>query len=204
MIPMAKKVVLYGPPGIGKSTLIFFFKNLGLRSTDLEEISIKEGVDSRLFRSNVLFSEWTHFDFFGAANVSPDIVLPPDGIKILLLTTSQKVYDARRDQRDKQRLSKDDQPKHDLLEWKKHMPEDKRQVFYLHSTNIITDTLQILTISGRTSMTDKVLERLFSILPSNFMALMKGILSSDGRTKTQTALLERPQRRVTPKEILSM
>lgn len=99
-------VILFGPPGIGKSTIIGHLKTLGERAVDLED------VDSRLRYQLPNSSDGV---FFGAADLDPKRKYR-NAIKVLIYAP-QEVYAARRLERDSRHPEKASQREHQIEAW---------------------------------------------------------------------------------------
>lgn len=102
-------IILFGPPGVGKSTLIGNLKILGKNAIDLED----------LYPNRMRFQVPNLVDntFIGAADLSPARKYR-NCLKVLL-TLSQEAYDARRAQRDKAQPGKASQAHHNISDWEK-------------------------------------------------------------------------------------
>lgn len=102
------KIILFGPPGIGKSTTIKNLRKFGHSAIDLEDYPQDKWLD---------IIKTTNFTFYGAAGVNPTTVL--EGcVKILLVCKNQKRYEQRRAIRDHQFPLKAAQRHHTQAEWK--------------------------------------------------------------------------------------
>lgn len=100
-------IILFGPPGIGKSTVIGKLKTLGAKAIDLEDL-----YPNRLrFQIPNLVSN----TFIGAADLNPKRKYSK-ALKILL-HADQSVYDARRKGRDASQPGKASQAKHLISDW---------------------------------------------------------------------------------------
>lgn len=105
-------IILFGPPGIGKSTIIGILKTLGQRAIDLED----------LYPNRIRFQipNLTPNDeavFIGAADLSPSRSY--SNTKKVLLYADQSTYDKRRALRDREIPGKANQSKHSIDSWKK-------------------------------------------------------------------------------------
>lgn len=96
-----KFVLLIGPPGSGKSTIIGVAKEKGYRAIDLEEVAHgADGITQRIKKAKEIIAQKTEADYFvGMADVDP-IIFPKDSLKIMLLP-SFEVYRERLNSRDK-------------------------------------------------------------------------------------------------------
>lgn len=104
---MKNNILLFGPPGIGKSTLIATLLKQGKRAIDLES----------LWPSKVRFKvpyviEGT---YIGMADLNPKIRYP-NSIKVLLYMP-QSAYNRRRAARDKSYTEKASQKYHNVEDW---------------------------------------------------------------------------------------
>jgi hypothetical protein len=81
------KFILFGPPGIGKSSLCRCFLN----AYDLEEIEQKQRLQ---------FLENSNYRIYGAADLNPKNVPNPERYTWLVLTMDQEDYEQRRRERD--------------------------------------------------------------------------------------------------------
>lgn len=102
-------VILFGPPGVGKSTLIGILKSRGERAVDLEDV----------YPNQIRFQLPSYLTdaFIGAADLNPQRKYS-NCIKVLLFS-SQDVYDKRRAARDARVPGKGSQSKHSIETWKK-------------------------------------------------------------------------------------
>jgi predicted ATPase len=100
-------IILFGPPGVGKSTLIGVLKTRGQRAIDLED----------LYPNQMRFQipNLTDNTFIGAADLSPKRKYR--NAKKVLLYLPQKAYDARRAQRDHAQSGKASQAHHEIDAW---------------------------------------------------------------------------------------
>lgn len=111
-------IILFGPPGVGKSTLIGILKTQGKRAIDLED----------LWPSKIRFqmpNYLAHGDstFIGAADLNPSRSYP--GAKKILLFMPQDQYDARRAQRDDKVPGKSSQKQHLIDDWTQGVHYDR-------------------------------------------------------------------------------
>jgi hypothetical protein len=104
-----KNIILFGPPGIGKSTLIGILKTKGIGAIDLED----------LYPNRIRFQvpNLVTGKILGAADLNPSRKYS-NAIKVLL-TAKQDVYDARRSERDQKVSGKASQSHHDVSSWEK-------------------------------------------------------------------------------------
>lgn len=104
-----KNFILFGPPGIGKSTIIGILKTKGIGAIDLED----------LYPNRIRFQipNLTQGKFLGAADLNPQRSYA-NSFKILLIA-DQNAYDARRAQRDAKDAGKAAQAHHDVEVWRK-------------------------------------------------------------------------------------
>lgn len=101
-------VILFGPPGIGKSTMIGALKLAGCKAIDAEDIE-----SSRLrFQLPSVVSN----TFIGAADLNPRRQYR-NCLKVLLTLKDQKQYDEQRKARDRLHPGKASQRSHTLEEW---------------------------------------------------------------------------------------
>lgn len=103
-----KNVILFGPPGIGKSTIIKELIAKGYPAIDLEEVWPNE------YRFELPHK--LHHTIIGAADLDPKKY--KDHIKILLYLP-QSEYERRRAIRDKAQPGKGSQKPHNIEDWKK-------------------------------------------------------------------------------------
>lgn len=105
-------IILFGPPGIGKSTIIGNLKLKGTRAIDLED----------LYPSKVRFqlpnvtAQLEETVFLGGADLDPKRKYPKS-VKVLLIA-DQQAYDARRAKRDAGQSGKATQSHHSVDQWK--------------------------------------------------------------------------------------
>lgn len=104
----SKNIILFGPPGIGKSTIIKELIAKGYPAIDLEEV----WPDEIRFK----LPQYLHHTVIGAADLDPKKY--KDHIKILLYLP-QKEYEQRRAIRDKAQPGKGSQKPHNIEDWKK-------------------------------------------------------------------------------------
>jgi len=103
-----KNIILFGPPGIGKSTIIGILKTKGIGAIDLEDFypnRIRFQIPN-LVQGKVL----------GAADLNPQRKYG-NALKVLLIA-DQDSYDQRRAQRDAKDKGKASQAHHDVEVWK--------------------------------------------------------------------------------------
>ncbi len=92
-----KIVVVYGPPGVGKSTLVLLAQSLGVCAYDIEKYG--DTFDTRkLGMLSILEKEKSSYVFFGAADMKPGDF--PQGTMHILLLPPKVVYVARMKKRD--------------------------------------------------------------------------------------------------------
>ena len=110
-----RHVLLVGPPGAGKSTLIEIARGRGIRAEDLEQYEHEpHGYEKRLAKARVLAQEIEEgFMLVGMADIDP-IEFPESSLKIMLLP-SRAVYEQRLQARDALHPHKSGQ---EGLEWK--------------------------------------------------------------------------------------
>lgn len=114
------KILLFGPPGIGKSTLVSLWQRQGGRGVDMEQKPMSAA------------ERWKFVDrmesgdqqvVIGTADIHPRWNYPKSSkrgeqvIKVLL-TSEQEAYDERRQRRDAKEVGKGSQPKHTVKAWK--------------------------------------------------------------------------------------
>lgn len=100
--------IIFGPPGVGKSTIIGQLKLCGTKAIDLEDFYPD---DSR-------FSIPSKVDncFLGGADLDP--IKEYKGCKKVLMYMSEKSYKERRSIRDRKHPSKADQKQQTIEQWK--------------------------------------------------------------------------------------
>lgn len=100
-------IILFGPPGVGKSTLIGILKSEGFRAIDLEDI----------YPHKVRFQIPSYIDgaIIGAADLNPARNYH-NSVKVFL-NLPQDIYEKRRALRDAKFPSKAGQNKHDIKSW---------------------------------------------------------------------------------------
>lgn len=108
--------ILFGPPGIGKSTIIGQLKLKGVKAIDLEDI----------YPNNLRFSIPTLLDgvVFGGADLDPKKDYGPNVMKILITRRDQTSYERQREQRDHKYPEKASQNKHILSDWTRGVKYD--------------------------------------------------------------------------------
>jgi len=101
-------IILFGPPGIGKSTMIGLLKAIGYGAIDLEDF----------YPSKTRFAvpNQVNNKFLGAADLNPKRTYR-NCVKVLLITNNQDEYDKRRAARDAKQQSKKDQAHHLIQDW---------------------------------------------------------------------------------------
>jgi ABC-type cobalamin/Fe3+-siderophores transport system ATPase subunit len=100
-------IILFGPPGVGKSTLIGALKTAGHRAIDLEDV----------YPSGIRFQLPNLVDnvFLGAADLSPKRNYP-SAVKVLLYMPQDK-YEERRSNRDALQPGKANQTSQKVDDW---------------------------------------------------------------------------------------
>jgi len=101
-------IILFGPPGIGKSTLVGHLKTLGKRAIDLEDLYPN--------RNRFQVPNWVDNVYLGAADLSPKRKYG-NALKVLLYAEQQE-YDKRRTARDAKEPGKASQQRHLIDSWK--------------------------------------------------------------------------------------
>jgi energy-coupling factor transporter ATP-binding protein EcfA2 len=104
----ANNLILFGPPGIGKSTIIRHLAKAGVPAVDLEELG-------SLPLRNAFIKKHRGY-IIGGADVFPKQPIA-HSFKCLLYG-DQLAYDARRMARDAQQPSKANQSKHSIMTWR--------------------------------------------------------------------------------------
>lgn len=104
-LKLRKAIVLFGPPGCGKSTLVQEAADLGFKTRDLESTTteINDGRETRFVTH--IPSDARSLDIIGAAAAQPGQFSPRDFVRVLILPP-RSVYDARRQARDAARPGK--------------------------------------------------------------------------------------------------
>jgi broad-specificity NMP kinase len=125
-------IILFGPPGIGKSTLIGVLKTLGQRAIDLEDLYPN--------RSRFQVNNWVEETYIGAADLSPQHKYS-NAIKVLLYA-DQDAYDKRRAQRDRQFPGKGNQMHHNIDDWTQAQYD-----YIVNTTNMDTEHVAQVLIS---------------------------------------------------------
>ena len=100
---MSKKIILFGPPGIGKSTITRLMDGFDLETSWPE-------FDDVLFEQNRII---------GSAGFSFDDERFNGHMKVLL-TLNQDLYESRREERDASFPGKKDQANHVIEDWIEH------------------------------------------------------------------------------------
>lgn len=103
---------LYGPPGIGKSTLVKELRKRGLFAFDMEEFWSKQSVVKEI--THVISILPDSHCVLGTAGIDPSKAVP---WKKVLLWLPQDEYEARRSQRDITMPEKASQAAHSMEEW---------------------------------------------------------------------------------------
>lgn len=106
--------ILFGPPGVGKSTLIGNLKTKGISAIDLEDF----------WPNKIRFQIPNYVDntFLGAADLNPRRSYR--NAKKILLFLPQADYETRRYQRDKGQPGKASQAPHQIDDWTKGVTYD--------------------------------------------------------------------------------
>lgn len=107
-------IILFGPPGIGKSTLCGVLKTKGFGAIDLEDLYPNR---LRFQIPNVAVNQ-----FIGAADLSPRRKYP-NCVKVFLYL-DQSAYEAQRAARDARIPGKGNQSKHLISDWMKDVKYD--------------------------------------------------------------------------------
>lgn len=105
-----RKLALFGPPGIGKSTIVNYLHTTGVKALDLEvmwHIGEQKIID---------FLIANPYDIVGAAGFQPG-QLAELGYLPVLLITQERIYKDRRRYRDYKNRAKASQPQHKLADW---------------------------------------------------------------------------------------
>lgn len=102
-----KNIILFGPPGVGKSTLLGILKTKGFSAIDLEDVYPN--------RLRYQIPNIVQGAFIGAADLNPKRRYPAS-VKVLLYA-DQKQYDARRASRDAVNKSKASQAHYLMEDW---------------------------------------------------------------------------------------
>jgi GTPase SAR1 family protein len=114
MIDLIHKLALFGPPGIGKSTLIEQLRTSGFSAYDAENDYPNTGVQlSNAMKHRVV----------GAAQLQPDD-LQDRGFATCLLILPEDEYRSRVDERNRQYPEKANQDEHQMAKWRKLFPWD--------------------------------------------------------------------------------
>lgn len=100
-------IILFGPPGVGKSTLIGVLKTLGQGAIDLEDFYPNK---IRFQVPNLVDSK-----FIGGADLSPKRKYT--NAKKVLLYLPQESYSKRRQLRDQGQPAKANQAEHNIEDW---------------------------------------------------------------------------------------
>lgn len=123
-------IILFGPPGVGKSTLIGILKTQSQRAIDLEDF----------YPNRIRFAIPNYVDntFIGAADLDPKRSYR--NAKKILLFLPQDAYDARRAQRDSKVAGKGAQAHHLVADWLKGVDYDR----VIDASGTSTRTAQLL------------------------------------------------------------
>jgi hypothetical protein len=124
-------VILFGPPGIGKSTLIGDAKASGLKAVDLEDIDGRQRYQMPSHQRDTVL---------GAADLDPSRVYPGD-VKVLLWMP-QAQYEVRRDLRDARQPGKKTQKPHLTRAWLTYGVYD--YVLDARKPNLVPDLTKVL------------------------------------------------------------
>jgi guanylate kinase len=102
-------IILFGPPGVGKSTLIGALKSHGLRAIDLEDV----------YPSKIRFQLPSMVDgvVLGGADLNPKRKY--SNAKKVFLSMPQEAYEKRRKVRDAKVPGKENQMAHQVSDWLK-------------------------------------------------------------------------------------
>lgn len=100
-------IILFGPPGVGKSTLIGVLKTLGQSAIDLEDF----------YPNKIRFQvpNFVNNTFIGGADLAPKRKYT--NAKKVLLYMPQESYSARRTRRDQGQPGKANQSEHNIQDW---------------------------------------------------------------------------------------
>lgn len=100
-------IILFGPPGVGKSTLIGVLKTLGQRAIDLEDFYPN--------RMRFQVNNFTDGTFLGGADLDPKRKYT--NAKKVFLQMDQESYERRRAERDQAYSEKAAQQPHQMSDW---------------------------------------------------------------------------------------
>ena len=106
------KLAIYGPPGVGKSTLINWLVDLGIQALDLECYWHDQAMIKKLLNEMRVYGDSI---VVAMAGVHPTVVLP--GFNKVLLYMRQSEYDERRAIRDATQIEKASQAHHIMTDW---------------------------------------------------------------------------------------
>jgi adenylate kinase family enzyme len=118
---MRRIIALFGPPGVGKSTLVKLAQNNGIKSYDLEEeVDDLENRKSKL--NQILQSETSNLIIIGSADLGPKDY--PKGVETILLLPPKNIYLRRSRIRDEKHTNKRGQKTEMMYDlsvgWKNH------------------------------------------------------------------------------------
>lgn len=106
--------ILFGPPGMGKSTLIGILKTKGIGALDLEDLHPN--------RIRFQIPAMVKDKILGGADLNPKRNY--NGCRKVLLIADQRVYDYRRHLRDSKTPGKKGQAYHNVEDWTKGVSYD--------------------------------------------------------------------------------
>jgi hypothetical protein len=103
----AMNIILFGPPGVGKSTLIGILKSNNVRAIDLEDV----------YPSKIRFQLPNMVDHVVLGGADLDPKRSYHNAKKVVLSLPQDAYDARRSARDARVKGKANQRRHLIDDW---------------------------------------------------------------------------------------